>query len=179
MRIMRPILGSVPSVLIVLWTISGASPVLAQEKGRPPEQKSKADESKGKVGEAKKAAKAEGPASAAKESAAGAKEKAADQGKPSGKAASEAAGKVKENPLAQETAKHLKRMAQIDRLEKVARGQKSEKAQKKIAMLREKELRRHEGVLARLGREKGVKAVEQGKKKAEEGKIGKKTGKGE
>jgi hypothetical protein len=181
MRIMsgRTVLGTIPAILIVLWAISGAQPAIAQEKGKPPEKKPKVEEPKEKAAEAKKAANAEIPASAAKDSTDAGKAgkgKSVDEDKPGGKAHSEAAGKAKETSLDKETDKHLKRMAQFDRLEKVSKGQKSENAQKKIAMLREKELQRHERVIARLGKEKGGKAGDEVKKKSGEGK---KSGKGE
>jgi hypothetical protein len=181
MRIMsgRAVLEAIPAILIVLWAISGAQPVIAQEKGKPAEKKPKVEEPKEKAAEAKKAAKAEIPASAAKDSTDAGKAgkgKPADEDKPGGKAHSESAGKDKATSLDKETDKHLKRMAQFDRLEKVSKGQKSENAQKKIAMLREKELQRHERAIARLGKEKGGKAGDEAKKKSGEGK---KSGKGE
>ena len=181
MRIMsgRTVLGAIPSILIVLWATSGAQPAIAQEKGKTSEKKPKVEETKDKAVEAKKAAKAEIPASAAKDSTDAGKSskgKSADEDKPGAKAHPEAGGKAKETSLDQETAKHLKRMAQFDRLEKVSKGQKSENAQKKIAMLREKELQRHERAIARLGKEKGGKGGEEAKKKSGEGK---KSGKGE
>jgi hypothetical protein len=172
---MKTILGSL-AVSVLLW----AGPGIAGEKETPPPVEKAAkdakDAAKGTVDDAKKAGdetkkagveakkagveakKAMGAAAKDAKGIAGkAMEKATDTGKAAGKAVTEGAEKAKgKGQLAQEKEKHIKRMAQIDRLEKLG---------KNVASLREKEKARHERVLARLG----------GKEKTAEpkGKVGK------
>ncbi len=148
----RSIVASVLPILIVLWAQPGFAAV---------EKKAKTEDSAPKAGDAKKGVPDLGKSAG----------KAAVQGKAAAKSASGAvrkikgAGKGKANTLAQETAKHLKRMALIDRLAKV---RTSDDDKKRIATMRANELQRHERAVARLGGAKGAKAVDAAKKKVVE-----------
>ena len=88
--------------------------------------------------------------------------------------------KVKLGPLAKEKTKHIKRLAKIDRLEQIARKKNNDKLLKQIQMLREKENRRHEKVMARISSAKVQKTKEKGKikasKKADKSKASRKKG---
>lgn len=129
------------------------------------EGKAKAGEVKAKTEEAKEKGKAKADELKAKGKGKGKGKAKADEAKGKGKAkADDAKGKAnaakgkgkakvakgKGPQYAKELKKHIKRMAMFDRLEAIANKKSNTSLLDKIAMLRQKEARRHERALARL-----------------------------
>lgn len=144
--------------LAISWALPAAVAAQGKVDAQLPGKAKEAAENAG--GKVKEAAGAPGQGREKKEAAADRARGGTGQARKEARAKMGKVDARHRKQLNQETRKHLKRMAQFTRLEAIARKKKSDALLEKIAMLREKELKRHGRVLARIQSETGDEEVD-------------------